>query len=135
MSCTIQFEKDADRHIVYLAHGGKNLFQLEQFANWLQGYSLGAITKISASQVKLLDGNTRDGDYGAVSLYATILMRAEADNTMCGVILPAPDASVFDTHQEVTPDFGIACAAQYSILAKTTLLFVKGALCGNSARF
>ena len=135
MSCALQFEKDADRHIVYLAHGGKNLFQVEQFANWLQSYSLGAITRISATQVKSLEHTTGDGNYGAVSLYAKVILQAESDGAQYGVIVPAPDASIFDTHQEVTDEFGIACAAQYSILAKTTLLFVRGALCGDSTRF
>jgi hypothetical protein len=132
MSCSLRFEKDDRRKVVYLSHGGKNLYKLEQFASWLQGYSLGAITEISATQTKTLQGQTQEGQYGAVTLYAIVKMKTADEGKPFWVILPAPDVSIFETNQQVTPDFGIACAEKYSILAGTTLLFTEGALCGSS---
>jgi len=68
-----------------------------------------------------------------VQLFAKINVRNQADRKPYAVILPAPDSSVFDENQEVTPEFGVLCAAKYSILAGTTLIFENGALCGDNS--
>jgi hypothetical protein len=132
MSVSIRFEKDEKRTIVYFSHGGQNLFNAKTFAAWLGGYSLAKITKVGATQADIITDTTeRSGDYGSVQLYAQVMIRSAADGKRYAVMCPAPDSSIFDENQEVTPEFGILCANKYSIMAGVTFTFLEGALCGG----
>jgi len=133
MSVSIRFEKDAQRNIAYLTHGGRNLYNACTFANWLGGYSLAKITKVGIAESQIYANTTeRSGDYGSVQLYAQVNVRCAADNKLYTVQLIAPDSSVFDDDQEVTPEFGMECAERYSILAGVGFTFERGALCGRN---
>jgi hypothetical protein len=132
MSVGIRFEKNERRNIVYFSHGGQTLANAQAFSNWLVAYSLAAITKVAATQATLVAGSAGSGDYGSVHLYAKVLMRSAGDKKIYAVIIPAPVSSIFTADQEVTEEFGIECAARYSILAGATFTFVSGALMGDS---
>lgn len=132
MSVNIRWEKAGNWAVTYLQHGGRNLYNAEQFANWAQRYSLSKITMVSATQTHGQLNEERSGDYGHIGLYAQVFFRSAADNKLYAFLLPAPDESVFTDDQEVTEEWGIACAAQYSILAGTQFTFYKGSLIGHS---
>lgn len=132
MSVNIRFEKDGKRNVIYLTHGGRNLYNAAAFATWLGGYSLAKITKIGIAEAQIMTNTTeRSGDYGSVSLYAKVNLRSVANGTLYAVQLVAPDSGVLNDDQEVTDDFGNAVADRYSGLAGSAFTFEGGALCGG----
>lgn len=132
MSVCLRFEKNDHRKLVYFSHGGETLANAQAFASWLGDYSLAALTKVSATESTLVSGYPGSGTYGSVDVYAKVLMRSAEDSKVYAVIIPAPVSSIFNEDQEVTEDFGIACASHYSTMAGITFTFISGALMGES---
>jgi hypothetical protein len=60
-----------------------------------------------------------------------VRLRCDDDRKIYGVPVPGPVESVLNTKQEVTPEFGVQVAEQYSILAGVQFTFIDGALWGT----
>jgi hypothetical protein len=129
----MKFEKDGKFCDVYYEHGN-NIALVERFAQTLQQYSLAKISKVAATQIRLLTAAAeRDGDYGSVLLAARIFLDCAADDTRHGINIPAPSDTLFDDDQAVTETAGKALAAAYTLMSGKRVTFLHGALVGDTS--
>lgn len=129
---SIEFEKDGKRMTVYSPFGTGDLNAARNFAEYLQDYTLGKITKVSATTIHVyMNNQERTGDFGNVFLYAHLWF-VDGNNKKWGMKLPAPDESVFEEDNSVKVSFGESVATRFSNLAGEALIFVEGWLCGSA---
>lgn len=128
----IEFIKNGQHATAYSPFGGTNLYQAEQFARYLQQYTLANIVKVGATQVRVITGGQEStGDFGAVGLYAHLWF-LDATGKNFGFKVHAPKASMFEDDNSVKESIGIAIAQRLSTVAGQTISYKEGWLCGSS---
>lgn len=133
MPANLKFEKDGKYTDVYYEHGS-NIALIERFAQTLQEYSLAKISKVAATQIRLLTAAAeRSGDYGSLLLAARLYLACAADDVTYGINLPAPIDTMFDDDQTVLAPVGKKLAAAYTLMSGKQVTFLHGALVGDTS--
>lgn len=95
MSATIRFQTGTRRKAEYLSFG-TNLYKVQRFAERLASYTTAGITKVSVTSSKMLSIPEKSGSIESLELFAKLLIRHRATNKMYGLMVPAPDYSIFE---------------------------------------